>query len=56
MLAVEQIMVLEYITEADSAKFGGSYGIVDFGHGTDNSDCYENNEIQKSYALNLWVR
>ena len=42
------------ITEEGEAKFGN--GPLDFGYDTDNSGSYEESEIQKSYALNLWVR
>ena len=44
------------ITEEGDAKFGGSDAFLDFGHDTDNSNSYQEGEIQKSYALNLWVR
>ena len=44
------------ITEEGAAKFGGTAGFLDFGFDTDNSASYQEEEIQKSYALNLWVR
>ena len=37
------------ITEEDEAKFGGTASFLDFGSDADGG-------IQKSYALNLWVR
>jgi hypothetical protein len=42
------------ITEEDAARFGGSM-FFDFGHG-DGGSSYAKGNIQKSYALNLWVR
>ena len=44
------------ITEEGEAKFGGSNDFLDFGHDPDNSYSYQEYEIQKSYALKLWVR
>ena len=46
------------ITEEGTAKFGGTNGNgpLDFGYDADNSAIYEEGEIQKSYAFNLWVR
>ena len=46
------------ITEEGEAKFGGTTdnGPLDFGYDSDNSGSYQESEIQKSYALNLWVR
>jgi hypothetical protein len=44
------------ITEENAAKFGGNGDFLDFGYDTDQSQTYQENEIQNSYALNLWVR
>ena len=44
------------ITEEGQAKFGGSAGFLDFGYDENIGYEYTENEIQKSYALNLWIR
>ena len=45
------------LTEANSgSRFGGPEDFIDFGHDADGSNDYQESEIQKSYALNLWIR
>ena len=45
------------LTEADAgSKFAGPEDFIDFGFDTDRSRTYQESEIQKSYALNLWIR
>ena len=44
------------ITEADTAKFDGSLSYADFGYETKRGHTYVESSLQKSYALNLWVR
>ena len=44
------------ITEENSVRFGGSESFLDFGYGPKRGPKYDESKIQKSYALNLWVR
>ena len=45
------------LTEADAgSRFAGPEDFIDFGYDADRSQTYQESEIQKSYALNLWIR
>ena len=44
------------ITEKAEAQFGGPQDFLDFGYDGNFDYKYTENEIQKLYALNLWVR